>query len=176
MSVDAGVGAAFIETSRSHLVGEYIPKIRRCLSELEGADVWWRPNPASNAVGNLVLHLCGNATQWILHGVLGDADVRERDAEFAAQSGVDLDERLAALAEAMESGFDRLLAKHLERPNFLAERRTIQSMDVSVLEAVYHCVEHFAQHTGQIIYVAKLRTADDLGFWEVENGVARKNW
>jgi hypothetical protein len=176
VSGDDSVGAAFLRTSQSHLVGEYIPKIRRCLSELEDADVWWRPNLVSNAVGNLVLHLCGNATQWILHGVLGDADVRCRDAEFAATSAIDLDERLTALAETMGRAFDRMLVEDEVRPNFLAERRTIQGMHVSVLEAVYHCVEHFAQHTGQIIYVAKLRTADDLGFWDVQDGVARQNW
>jgi hypothetical protein len=34
-----------------------------------------------------------------------------------------------------------------------------------VLEAVAHVVEHFAQHTGQIILLTKHATGEDLGFY-----------
>lgn len=173
---EATTAEAFVAASRAHLLEEYIPKIRRCLDELDDEGVWWRPNPASNAVGNLVLHLCGNATQWILHGVLGEPDVRRRDAEFAASAGEKPSARLSVAANDLGRGFDQLVAACSADAEFLAGRRTIQGMDVSVLEAVYHVVEHFAQHTGQIIYITKLRTAGDLGFWEVQDGVAKPNW
>jgi hypothetical protein len=61
-------------------------------------------------------------------------------------------------------------------PVELLERRVIQGMDVLVLDALYHVVEHFSTHTGQIIYLAKLRTGRDLGFWEIEDGKAIPRW
>jgi hypothetical protein len=42
----------------------------------------------------------------------------------------------------------------------------IQDYDVTVLEAIYHVVEHFGMHTGQIILIAKARTGEDLSLWE----------
>ncbi len=178
-SSEGGFAQAFIQESRSHLVDEYVPKIKRCLGELDGQSLWWRPNPASNAVGNLVLHLCGNATQWILHGVLGEPDTRERDSEFAAPSQPDsvvLTELLDRTAASIQRGFDEIGTRCAQAPGYLAEPRLIQGIDVTVLGAVYHVVEHFSQHTGQIMYVTKLRTADDLGFWTVADGIAKPNW
>ena len=32
-------------------------------------------------------------------------------------------------------------------------------------EAIYHVVEHFSMHYGQILYVTKLITGQDLGFY-----------
>ncbi len=173
------VALAFVRTSRDHLIGEYVPKILRCLAALETEDIWWRPNPASNAVGNLVLHLCGNARQWILHGIVGEPDIRTRDREFAttdALGSASLTEHLSDWTVAIEGGF-QAISEHCERdPDYLATHRVIQGLNVTVLEALYHVVEHFAQHTGQIIYVTKLRTGSDLGFWEVQAGVATPKW
>jgi hypothetical protein len=41
----------------------------------------------------------------------------------------------------------------------------VQNYDVTVLEAVYHVIEHFSMHTGQIIFATKLMTAEDLNFY-----------
>ena len=71
------------------LVGEYLPKIERCLAELSTEQIWWRPNSESNSIGNLVLHMCGNARQWIVAGVGGVPDTRTRDAEFARTSPIE---------------------------------------------------------------------------------------
>ena len=76
----------------------------------------------------------------------------------------------------VDAAMTSLEAEAYGRPDLLEERRTIQGMDVSVMEAIYHVVEHFSQHTGQIIYVTKARTEGDLSFWQVEGGVARPNW
>jgi uncharacterized damage-inducible protein DinB len=48
----------------------------------------------------------------------------------------------------------------------LLSRRQIQGYDVTVLEAVYHVVEHFSMHTGQIIILSKARVEGDLTLWE----------
>src|SRR6266536_5031855 len=67
---------------------EYLPRIVRCLQLLSKREIWWRPNASSNAAGNIVLHLCGNIRQWIIAGLSGAADNRERDKEFAERGPV----------------------------------------------------------------------------------------
>ena len=173
------VAPAFIEASRKHLTGEYLPKIQKCLETLAEEDIWWRPGPASNSAGNLVLHLCGNARQWIVHGVGGAPDLRERSEEFAIEGGIG-SAQLAHHLETTLADVDAVLAAVERdvtgRPDVLLGRRVIQGLDVSVLEAIYHVVEHFSQHAGQIFYITKMRTGGDLAFWEVSDGVARPNW
>lgn len=179
-------GKAFVERSRSLLSGDFLPRIRGALAQMSEADVWWRPNPSSNAVGNLLLHLAGNARQWIVSGVGGEPDLRERQTEFDARGGGEGEgaagaaagptgaEALARLEDAL-ADVDRVLAG-LD-PARLGERLLIQGHDVSVLDAIYHVVEHVSMHTGQILYVAKLRTGRDLGFWKIhEDGTAEPRW
>jgi len=176
--VNTDPGKAFIQSCRHYLVADYLPKIRRCLSNLPEEDVWWRPNPASNSVGNLVLHLAGNVRQWIVSGVGGRPDIRERAVEFAADgAGAGAAWSRSSLLEYLEetlSDVDEVLAAL--GPGELLQRRVIQGQDVTVLEGVFHAVEHFSMHTGQIIYVTKQRSGLDLRFYEVEDGIARKNW
>ena len=67
-----------------HVLQEvYLPRIISCLERLSPEQIWWRPNEASNSVGNLVLHLTGNVRQWIISGLGGAADIRQRDLEFS---------------------------------------------------------------------------------------------
>ncbi|HSM35913.1 MAG TPA: DUF1572 family protein [Longimicrobiales bacterium] len=164
---------AFIERSREYLTGEYLPKIRAAVLPLDEEAVWWRPNDASNSIGNLVLHLAGNVRQWIAHGVGREEDVRDRPAEFDAREGADAEQLLETLDAALAAADGVLAALP---PEALHERRTIQGMDVSVLDAIYHVVEHFAGHTYQIIWIAKARTGRDLGFWKVDGGTATPAW
>ena len=58
-------------------------RIKHCLRQLSEEQVWWRPSPALNSIGNLILHLCGNLRQWIVAGLGGAADHRNRPSEFA---------------------------------------------------------------------------------------------
>lgn len=171
-SGDDGPGRGFLRTSRSKLRSEYLPKIRRCLDRLDRADVWWRPNPASNSIGNLLYHLAGNTRQWIVAGVGGAEDVRERSREFD-RAGGDPEEAFGHLESTVEEACGVLGS--LE-PGRLSEPRTVQGQDVTVLGAVYHVVEHFSGHTGQILYVTKLRTGRTLDFYRIEDGEAEENW
>lgn len=167
------IGQAFIDRSRAYLVGDYAPKIRRALEGLSDEDIWWRPNEASNSIGNLILHLAGNARQWVVAGIGGGPDLRRREAEFSADGNLTRSELLANLDRALEEVEDVLARLS---PHELSASRVIQGMDVSVLDALYHVVEHFSTHTGQIIYLAKLRTGCDLGFWEIKDGKAIPRW
>ena len=138
-------------------------RVETCLGKLNEEQVWARGNENENAIGNLALHLCGNVRQWICTGVGGQPDVRERDAEFAARGGAllpELRERVRRTAEEAAATIEGVA------PARLKERLLIQQYDVSVMEAIYHVVEHFSMHTGQIIFATKMLTGQDLGFYK----------
>jgi uncharacterized damage-inducible protein DinB len=164
---------SFITRSRSFLADEYLPKIERCLQELSDEDVWWRGAEESNSIGNLILHLSGNARQWIVSGVGGASDTRARQEEFDRRSGLGRDGLLAALRETIAE-VDAVLER-LD-PALLLERRPIQGHDVTILEAIFHVVEHFAMHTGQIILLTKLLAKKDLRFYDFSSGAPAASW
>ena len=137
-------------------------RIEDCLGRLNYDQIWLRGSDASNAIGNLVLHLAGNVRQWIGYGVAGLPNVRDRDAEFAARGGPDAAELLSKLHGSVNDAAVTIAGL---APQRLTERITVQAYDVTVLEAIYHVVEHFAQHTAQIIFATKLLTNDDLGYY-----------
>ena len=168
-----GHGEQFLALSRDYLTGDYVPQILACLHQLSEADVWWRGNEASNSIGNLVLHLAGNARQWIVAGVAGAPDTRERAAEFTATSGSVSD--LIVLFQTAMSEVGEALAQ--VTPARLDEPRRIQGIETTVMGAIYHVVEHFSTHTGQIVLLTKLRLGRDLGFWQIgPDGSARQTW
>jgi uncharacterized damage-inducible protein DinB len=141
---------------------QFEQRIDVCLAKLSEDQIWARGNQNENAVGNLALHLAGNVGQWIL-GPLGGVDIqRDRDGEFAARGGIGaklLAERLHAVVEQATGIIAALGTEQLTRTY------TIQNYPVTGLDAVYHVVEHFAQHTAQIIFATKMLTQDDLGFY-----------
>ena len=167
------IGTAFLAQSREYLTAHYLPKIRAAVEPLAEPDLWWRPNDASNSIANLMLHLAGNIRQWIVGGVGGAPDRRERSAEFARRDGLLKDALLTTLSGAVHDA-DAALAR-ISRPA-LSEPRTIQGREVTVFAAIYHVVEHFGMHTGQIAYISKLRTGEDLGFYRMEDGIPRAAW
>lgn len=152
---------AFLTYSAEKL-RQYTGRILICLDQLTPEQVWARGSENENAVGNLVLHLAGNVRQWIGSGVAGWDNVRDRDAEFAARGQLSSDE----LRSLLRTAVDEAIAVIEElTPERLAETIRVQGYDLSVLQAVYHVVEHFSQHTGQIIFATKLVTGGDLGFY-----------
>ncbi len=157
------VSRLFIEKSRNLVTVDYVPKIERCLDVLDDADIWWRPNEQSNSIGNLILHLCGNVTMWILGGVGRLPFERHRQMEFDERRQVPAAELRRQLSAVVQQA-DQVLSS-VDGAELLS-RREIQGYDVTVLEAIYHVVEHFGMHTGQIIFLAKARAARDLRLWE----------
>ena len=137
-------------------------RIEDCLGRLNYEQVWMRNSGNENAVGNLVLHLCGNVTQWIGTGVAGRPDHRQRDREFAARGDVQPAELAARIHAVVE---DAAAAIRALTPQRMAERTEVQKFNLTVMEAVYHVVEHFSMHTGQILFATKLLTGQDLGYY-----------
>ena len=163
----------FIAQARSLLSDDFLPKIERCLEELSDEDVWWRANPESNSIGNLLLHLAGNVRQWIVSGVGGAPDERVRQQEFDQRSGITQAELLARLKEVLKRADAALAALDL---SCLLETRRIQGNDVVLLEAIFHVVEHFSMHTGQIILLTKMLKGGDLKFYDFSSGRPEPVW
>ena len=137
-------------------------RIETCLGKLTPEQIWLRGAENQNAAGNLVLHLNGNVRQWILTGIGGAPDNRIRDEEFSARGGPGRE----ALAKLLRGTVNEALSTIRSLPHQrLTERTAIQGHDVSLLEAIFHVVEHFSGHTAQIIFVTKMATGEDLGFY-----------
>ena len=167
------VANAFVDRALDYLLDHYQPKIERCLEKLTDQQIWWRSNEESNSIGNLVLHLCGNARQWLISGVGGEPDARVRDAEFQQREVISRDKLLALLRSTLSEIETTLRALDAA---LLLERRKIQGHDVDILEAIFHVTEHFSMHTGQIILLTKLLTASDLRFYGFEDGAPVQRW
>jgi uncharacterized damage-inducible protein DinB len=163
-------GREFIARSRYHLTEDLLPKIERCVALLSDEQIWWRPNAESNSIGNLLLHLSGNARQWIVSGLGKAIDARDRDSEFAQRETIPRADLLSRLRQTIIE-VDATLAKF--DMDSLVEKKTIQGLEVTALEAILHVVEHFSMHTGQIILLTKLLTSSDLRFYEFEGDAPR---
>ena len=154
-------GAEFLRVARTEL-RQGCDRVCDCLGRLSAKQIWHRDNAIENSIGNLVLHLSGNVRQWILAGVGGQPDNRDRDWEFATREALPaevLAERLSSTVAEAEA----LLADLA--PHTLMEKRSIQVYDVTVLHAITHVLTHFAGHVGQIIWATKHVTGQDLGYY-----------
>jgi hypothetical protein len=152
----------FLDFSRNKLLNQYWPRLRSAVEPLSGEQIWWRPNDASNSIGNLVLHLNGNVWQWLVASFSRLKDQRDRPAEFSAAGDFSATELLVRLGQTMDEA-STVLAR-LTSEELLATWQ-IQGYTVSGLAAVYQVVEHFGLHYGQIIYLTKMQEGRDLGFY-----------
>ncbi len=152
------VTADFLDVSCRRL-GQMTEYLVTCLKKLTEEQIWQRQGAYENAVGNLVLHVCGNARQWIMHGVGGEPDVRVRDKEFSADGGMSGAELIALFEQTMDEA-KRVIAR--VPAELMTERVHPQGRDVSVLEAIYQVVGHVQQHVGQIILLTKQMLGTDL--------------
>jgi uncharacterized damage-inducible protein DinB len=170
-TTDSELAALFLASSRNRLLNEHWPRLKACVEPLSVEQIWWRPNEASNSVGNLILHLNGNVTQWILTGFTHGKDSRDRPAEFSADGGLtatELLDRLGATIAAAEQVLNRLTTEELLAPY------EIQGYKTRGLDAVFHVVDHFGLHFGQIAYITKSFTGQDLGFYKELNKTGRR--
>ena len=159
--MDVALAAICLRQWRSRLEEQFLPPLLECLERLSEEEIWWRPNEASNSAGNLVLHLCGNMRQWIISGLGGAKDIRERDKEFSERGPMArsaLGERFGQTVKECCAVLERL------KPEDLTRRYRIQAFDVTGYEAAAQVTQHVAYHLGQIIYLTKLKRAEDLGF------------
>ena len=151
----------FLAQARRLLLRVHLPRIQACLRELSPEQIWWRTNPFSNSVGNLALHLEGNIRQWIVSGLGGAPDRRQRDQEFSELGPIPCRDLFHRLHKAATDA-DRVLRKL--NGAALAQTYSIQGFRVTGLRAVFHVAEHFSHHAGQIILLTKMLKAKELKF------------
>jgi hypothetical protein len=160
----------FLEFSREKLLNQYWPRLRRCVEGLSDEQVWWRPNDASNSIGNLILHLNGNVRQWLVASFKRLDDHRDRPAEFRERQLIAASALLEKLGTTMKEASEVLAS--LSEADLLTTFE-IQGYTVTGLHAVYQVVEHFGLHYGQIVYITKLLRGEDLGFYRELDATGR---
>jgi uncharacterized damage-inducible protein DinB len=146
----------------AHYLELNTPRVEKCLAELSESELWQRPNPQSNSVGNLVLHLCGNITQYVLSSLGGQPDYRVRDAEFAAEGGHSKSELLEKLYATVGQAATIIRSASGEE---MLRVRTVQGFQMSGIAIAVHVCEHYSYHAGQIAFWTKLLKNKDLGFY-----------
>jgi len=153
--------AAAIGSAASHELTKALDRIKHCLEQLTDEQIWHRPSKSMNSIGNLILHLCGNLHQWIVAGVGGEQDVRQRPKEFSERGPISKVELVRHLDEVVAQAHDALKkssAQDLLRP------RCIQGFDVNGLEAIFDSVPHFRGHTQEIIHMTRSLLGDAYKF------------
>jgi hypothetical protein len=153
-------GRAFLAEARRRLAAAH-ERIRHCVGQLDDGRVWWRPAESMNSVGNILLHLCGNLRQWLVAGVGGAADFRDRPREFAERGPIPRDELLGRLAAVVAAADAALAAADATR---LLDARRIQGFDETVLSAVFDCLTHLSGHAQEIVYVTRLQLGEAYRF------------
>ena len=129
--------ATAVGTEAANELASALARIKHCLGQLSDEQVWCRSHPSLSRAGNFVLGLCGNLRQWIVAGLGGAADVRDRPAEFAERGPIPMDELLRRL-EAVVDESRSVLAR--QTPRHLLEARRIQGFDVTGLNAIFDSV------------------------------------
>lgn len=142
---------------------QLMSRIEICLGMLTEEQIWFRGNDNENAIGNLLLHLSGNMNQWIISSLGGSPEIRHRNSEFDTQGGFTAIELAARLRHTLERATKIVTSL---TPEQLTRTYEIQTYEIAGVNAVFHVVEHFSYHTGQIIFATKSLTGGDLGFYK----------
>jgi Protein of unknown function (DUF1572) len=159
--VDPDQLATAVGTAAAQELTSALDRIKHCLAQLSDEQVWQCAHPSLNSIGNLILHLCGNLRQWIVSGIGGTADVRNRPAEFAERGPIPKTELLQKL-EGVVGEAKRALVGITARQ--LLEIRRIQGWDVTGLTAIFDSVPHFRGHTQEIVHMTRLQLGDAYKF------------
>ncbi len=148
-----------------------LTRIDGCLRELTEEQVWSRLTPQGNSIGNLCVHLAGSEYQHIVSGIGGKPFIRERSQEFSMSGGLtpqELRERLHAVRNQSCEALSRLTEQDLDKRVSLlfkledwqemkgsAARDTEPCVTRSIRGHLMYTIEHYANHTGQIVLLTK---------------------
>jgi hypothetical protein len=155
MGTDNGLqldtGQLYLANARESL-GEGLRKIEHCVHQINEEQVWWRPRPGMNSIANLMLHLAGNLRQWIVSGVGGARDIRNRPEEFIDRPELPKNNIVSMLRSAVREA-DGLMEKLPSEK--LLEPRRIQGFDTTALAAIFDSIAHFRGHSQEIIHMTR---------------------
>ena len=142
---------AVITEIRQRMAG-FPAQLRTALAALDDTEVWSRANPASNSVGNLVLHLCGSTRHFLGRAVGGSDYERNRPAEFAERGPIPRGQLEGILQDTVREA-ERILAE-LDASRLL-ETSERAGQPFTVLALLLRTSHHWAVHTGQIVFAVK---------------------
>jgi len=142
---------------------ESLRMIKISLDTISEEQVWQKPNDSLNTIGNLILHLCGNMTQYGIASLNETVDERQRDVEFSTKGGFTKKELLKKLETTVNEVKKTLQNTSAER---LVSLKKVQGFEFSGIGNSIHLVEHFSYHTGQIAFWVKLLNNKPLGFYD----------
>jgi len=155
------VSTEFIQQS-IYFIDLNLPRIQKCLNQLSEEQTWIKPNSQTNSIGNLILHLCGNITQYIHHSLGHEDDLRERDLEFSTTGGFTKKELIEKLDAVVQKATQVIQDCSEEE---LMKTRMVQGFSYTGIGIIIHVTEHFSYHTGQISFWTKYLVEKDLGFY-----------
>ncbi len=151
-----------VKAFEERVFNESYERIYKCLSMIDEKDLWRSPNEGIPTIGNMILHLCGNARQWILSGIGGRPDNRDRDQEFIIQSKIKKSE-LVFLLENLKVNLKQTIREM--DPKTIDKKYLIQGFDVTGFSVLVHVIEHFSYHTGQITTLTKWLTNKQTDYY-----------
>ena len=134
-----------------------LEQIRHCTDQLSDDQIWWRPEKSMNSIGNLLLHLTGNIRQWIVSGIGGARDVRQRPREFSERGPIPTAQLLAGIERVVDEAQHALAAA--TAAELLATRR-IQGSEITGIRAIFDSIPHFKGHTQEIVCLTRMQLGD----------------
>jgi hypothetical protein len=127
-------------------------RVHELIRPLSSEQVWQRPFPYGNSIGNLILHLTGNLNYYIGAQIAGTGYIRHRDLEFS-DGGKPKGELLKAFDDAIQITVATIekQSDHDWSTPYYAERADGSTRFAQVLA----CTGHAYHHVGQIIYLQR---------------------
>jgi len=144
-------------------IDESTRMIKKSLADISEEELWQKPNASLNSIANLILHLCGNISQYAISSLGENEDTRNRDVEFAATNGYTKEELLKKLDDVLDSAKRIIFDASTDQ---LVQKRSVQGFSFSGIGIILHVVEHYSYHTGQIAFWVKQLKNKDLGFYD----------
>jgi len=138
----------------SKMFGYYKGLADKAMATLNEEEIHWRANDTSNSIAIIVHHMSGNMLSRFTDFLTSDGEKewRNRDAEFT-----DVYTSKEEMLAAWEKGWSCLLSA-LEglKADDMMSIVYIRNEGHTVLEAITRQVAHYAYHSGQIVYLAKM--------------------
>jgi hypothetical protein len=128
-------------------------KIHELTAPLSFDQLWTRPYPYGNSVGNLILHLTGNLNYYIGAQIAGTGYVRHRDLEFSS-TGKPKDELLGDFDRVIETVV-ATIGKQSDGDWSAPYFGELESEAKTRFNAFLRCAGHAYHHVGQIIYLQR---------------------
>ncbi len=156
------INSLFTDSCISY-IQENKKRVHHCFQQLNEGQLWRIENENLNSVGNLILHLNGNISQYVLSSLGGQKDERNRESEFKERPNINKSDLLALHDAVINNAIG--VIRNLD-PNELSRSRSVQGFDMTGMEVLIHVTEHYSYHTGQIAFITKLYNNKDLDFYK----------